>query len=48
MGDATDDVTDRLFDPPAAGQRSDGADAVPDRGDDADCWAAWTDTGGEG
>jgi hypothetical protein len=50
MGDAIDDVTDRLSDPPAAVQRHDGADAAPDRsaGDDADGWAAWTDTGGEG
>ena len=50
MGDATDAVTDRPFDTPAAGQRTDAADAAPDRGagDDADCWAAWTDTGGEG
>ena len=50
MVDAIDDVTNRLFDPPAAVQRQDGADTAPDRsaGDDADCWAAWTDTGGEG
>ena len=50
MGDTTDAVTDRLFDPPAAVPRHDGADAAPDRsaGADADCWAAWTDTGGEG
>jgi hypothetical protein len=50
MGDTTDDVTDRPLDTPAAVQRGDGADAAPDRsaGDDADCWVAWTDTGGEG
>ena len=50
MSDATDDGTDRLLDTPPAAQRTDGADAAPDRGagDDADGWAAWIDTGGEG
>ena len=50
MGDTTDDVNDRPSDTPAGRQRNDRADAAPGRsaGDDADCWAAWTDTGGEG
>lgn len=50
MRDTTDNVYDRLYDTSAAVPRDDGADAALDRnsGDDADCWAEWTDTGGEG
>ena len=52
MGNVTDDVTDQGFEAVAARLRGEGGGPCPDgdAGEDADgnCWAPWTDTGGEG
>ena len=52
MGDTTDDVTDLGFDADVVRPWDDreGQRAAFDSGEaaDGDCWAPWTDTGGEG